>query len=428
MKQAISIKLPYGCGSKSFSLPNSTLLGVLQNNAPRTRRLRSLVSESIKNTVDNTRLERLLIGKKKILVVVPDSTRKAHLKDVLPILLRTVSSPSRKVDIIIATGLHKKHSKRQLWVLLGRPIINHYRVINHEQDKKYIDEYGYTNTGVPITLDKRLRAYDFIISVGVIEPHLYAGYSGGPKTIAIGLAGEPTINATHSVRFLDNPLTGIGSIRNNPFHASLLEIIKHVCVGFCLNIVNDPDGYPLKVFSGSLKDVFGEGVKFAKEVFEVSVKTPCDIAVCGIGFPKDINLYQASRALNYVLNVNSPIVKKGGFVIVVAELKEGVGNSTAEERFHKELKKMTSPKDFVLKIKRNGCVAGEHRAYMVAKAMLDYKVILVTESKRDFVKGLPFPVFDSVAGAVRYAESHIEKRPGIYVIPRALSTIAVLKK
>lgn len=422
----IDLNIPYGKRFLKFSLPSDRLLGVLENPSIKTKDVKKLLSESFVAHQSKNRLDILTRDKKKVLIVVPDCTRSAHLREILPPFLRRIRNKPCGIDIIVATGLHKKHNMRQLGELLGGDVIKQYNVISHDHAEKSLINLGSTKDGIPIILNKNLKNHDLVVSIGVIEPHLYAGYSGGAKTVAIGLAGEGTINATHNVKFLDNPLTKIGSIKENSFQNALWEIIDKSPIGFSVNVVNDQNGRALKIFSGTPREVFKDGTDFAKRVFEVEVKKPSSLAICGIGYPKDINLYQASRAINYILN-DRPIIRKGGVLIVAAELKRGAGDGVSEKRFYKELKNMGSPEDFTEKIKRKGCIAGEHRAYMVAKGILDYKIIFVSKGRKNLMKGLPFGYFENLYDALDCADGILGRGSKIYVIPRALSTIARLK-
>lgn len=413
----MKIELPYGVNSIKFSLPAAMVLGVLNNKEHERGNAKKLLLRSL-------RQKDFPFRKKKAVIVVPDSTRYAHLNEILPVLTEKLTSPGRSIDIIIATGLHKKHTPEQVMKLLGGPIAKRYRILHHDPSEGGVTKFGATKYDVPVTLDKALLNYDLIISVGVVEPHLYAGYSGGAKTIAIGLAGADTINATHSIKFLDDPATNIGSLGGNKFQETLWHILDNLPPVFSVNTVNDQDGKALKIFCGPVKDVFEKSAAFAKEVFEIESADICDIAICGIGYPKDVNLYQASRAINYVLGVDRPVVKKGGVIIIAAELKDGIGESMAENRFYEELKNMTSAAEFINRIKKDNCVAGEHRAYMVARAMADYKIMFVNLSLKSYMEGLPIKFYDNMETAVRSAEEIVGKDPKAYIIPHALATIA----
>jgi nickel-dependent lactate racemase len=427
MKNSVRVKIPFDKGAIGLELPRDRLLGILQKRPGPGKKIGRMFERSLAAPAAKSALKDALgRGGKRVLIVVPDSTRSAHLKDILTVLLKRIEGRASSVEIIVATGLHKKHSRGQIENILGKAIAGAVRVSSHSQDISNLERHGVTSLGIPIVLNKKLRECDCVMTVGVIEPHLYAGYSGGAKTIAIGLAGEETINATHSIRFLDHPGTAIDSVESNPFQKTLWEILGDIRVPFTVNCVNDSRGEAVAVFSGSVKDVFARGVRFAKDAFRVSVNAQSDIVVAGVGYPKDVNLYQASRAINYVLDAERPVLKKGGVLIVAAGLRDGTGGGITEKRFYGALSCISSPREFVEKTRRDGCIAGEHRAYMVARPMQHYNIILVTGANRPLWKKLPFPCFDNIQEAIIHAEKMVAKPAGIYVIPRALSTIACL--
>lgn len=424
MKTAIA----FGDGRLEFRIPGGRFLGVLKN---RPKAGACDLNKLLVHELDKPRNRKLLSDiaacRKRALIVAPDNTRSAHLKDILPELLERLDRIRIKADVIIATGLHKKHDSRQLKELLGPGITERCRVFCHDSENLVLWKRGRTVRGVPITHNAILKDYGAVMTLGVIEPHLYAGYSGGAKTIAIGLAGEDTINATHGTRFLDDPGTRLGSVERNPFQDSLWEMVRDVNVVFSVNVVNDNDGNAAGVFCGELKDVFRRGVRLSRELSEVRGRGEADMVICGIGRPKDVNLYQASRAINYVLNVDKPVLRKGGVLIMAAELKDGSGEGLSEKRFYEELRRMGPPASFMKKTRRVGCIAGVHRAYMVAGPMMHYNIFLVTGRGGAFTKGLPFKCFPDIHSAIEEAGNIVGKHPKIYVIPKALATIARLR-
>ena len=422
--KTVKQKIPYGKRSIEFSLPRSGFLGRVEHPAARGPDIGKLLSAAFAGPLGKVTLESAVRGKRKVLIVVTDATRKACVKEILPRLLRTIDDGARTITIIVATGLHKTHDKKELKDLLGEAVVARYGVRSHGLGNGDIVKLGVTKRGVPITLDGNLFEHDVVLSIGTVEPHLYAGYSGGAKTIAIGLAGRETIDATHGVRFLDDRMTRIGSIGRNPFQETLWEIASHVPLRFSVNVVNDHAGRAIKIFCGETRAVFRAGVDFARKLYEVTVRKSADIVLCGIGYPKDINLYQASRAINYVLNVDRPVLKRGGVLIVAAELKDGAGTSPAEFMFYDMLRKMECPRRFLATVKKEGCVAGAHRAYMVAGPLVNYEIIFVTGRDKKFMEGLPLRYATTIREALDRAEKITGKQPTIYVIPHALATIA----
>jgi nickel-dependent lactate racemase len=388
----------------------------------------SLLAKAFRGPCGDRMLKGVLRHRKRALVVVTDDTRNAHLKTILPELLRRMDDGRREIKIIVATGLHKTHTEAQSAAMLGDRIMKKYRVLSHRIDKDHIVDAGRTRRGVPITLDANIFEADAVLSVGTIEPHLYAGYSGGAKTIGVGLAGEATVNDTHGVRFLDDPGVAIGSVDRNPFQETLWEAADRAGLAFSVNVVNGQDGGPAAVFCGPPREVFKKGVAFARRVYEVTAKEPADIAICGIGYPKDVNLYQASRAINYVANVDRPVLKKGGVLIVAAEMRDGPGKSSAELKFYETLRAIRDPRSFIDKVKRRGCGAGEHRAYMVAGPLADYRIVFVTGARQRFMDGLPFKRFTAIHAALEYARTLTGPHPKTCVIPHSLATIARIKR
>jgi len=362
-----------------------------------------------------------------VLIVVPDITRKAHLNVVLPRVLRRLKKKrgiqDKAIKIIIATGLHKPHTRLELKNLVGTDIFYKYPVITHAQNSKDLVSKGRTNKNVPVVLNKILKQSSYIVTIGLIEPHLYAGYSGGAKTVGIGLAGEATINTTHHPQFLDKPGTTIGSVEDNPFQNCLWEIIKGLPIKYAASIVNDRKGSLKKVFYGDLKSSFDKGVKFAKKIFEKKISRTFDAVICKVGPPKGANLYQASRAFNYILNVKRPIVKKGGMVLVCASLKDGFGKGIAEKRFMKTLKGISSPEDFIDIVKAKGCRAGEHRAYMAAKALTKARLGFIGKKAALYAEGSPFLSFPTIRSAVKFIKGIEGQNAKIYTSPYGLSTI-----
>lgn len=417
-------EVAYGKVALSFDLPSCRFLGNIRKKAAGCKNIAHLLSNAFREPSASRALKSALKGARRILVAVTDDTRNSHLERILPYLLAKIDDGKRNIKVIVATGLHKPHTKEQMSRLVGARVIREYEVVSHHPDEGSVRAAGRTDRGVPVTLDKNVFESDAVISVGTIEPHLYAGYSGGAKTVGIGLAGEATVNDTHGVRFLDDPRVAIGSIDHNPFQDVLWASADKARLRFCVNVVNAHNGLPSAVFCGEPRETFRRGVEFARKIYEISVKRQADIVVCGIGYPKDVNLYQASRAINYVTNVGRPVLRKGGALIVAAEMTDGPGKSAAELKFYETLKAMRSPQSFIDKVKRCGCVAGEHRAYMVAGPAADYEIIFVNRTSPRFMKGLPFKSFSTVGAAFEHAATIVGANPSAYVIPHSLVTIA----
>jgi len=359
----------------------------------------------------------------KIIIAVPDFTREAHLKKILPGLLNDLAkkgSRYKDMEILIGTGLHAQPTKKEIRYNLGN-IAGKVKISSH--DYKNVFCAGRSKSNIPVYLDKKIKNADSIITVGVVEPHLYAGYSGGVKVLSIGMAGEKTINATHHPRFLDHPGTKICSIKNNPFQEFIQEAASALPVKYSVNIINNEAGEILKIFKGKPGPCFRKAVSYSKRVFEKNLNKYLDIIICGIPSSKSVNIYQASRAFNYVINAGSPVIKDTSLILVKAGLEEGFGKGLGEKRFMKKMLKMECPDKLINEVKKGGCLAGEHRAYMVAKALRKASLGFISKNARLYKnKGLPFLFFEDVTEAKKYIRK-IFKKPEIHYLKNAFTTV-----
>jgi len=364
----------------------------------------------------------------KIIIAVPDFTREAHLKKVLPLILDKLNKKGmsdKDMEIVIGTGLHRKPTHQELEDNLGN-IADRVKISSH--DYKNVFYSGRSKSGIPVYLDKKLKNVGYIATIGVVEPHLYAGYSGGVKVISIGLAGEKTINSTHHPRFLDHPGTRICSLKNNPFQNFIQEASSRLPIKYSVNIINDKNGNILKIFEGSPKKCFRDAVRYSQKIFEKNIGRFIDVVMCDIPVEKGVNIYQASRIFNYVADTRLPVIKKDSLILVKASLREGFGKGLGEKRFMKKILEMKDPEKTISEIRKSGCLAGEHRAYMVAKALRKARLGFISEKACIYKdKGLPFLFFEGLGEAKRYIETNF-KKPKIHYLKNAFTTILTKTK
>jgi len=360
----------------------------------------------------------------KAIIAVPDFTREAHLKKILPGIVNKLNLSGlqdKNIEILIATGLHRSPAKKEITDNLGT-IAKRIKISVH--DYKDVFYLGRSKSHIPIYINRKLRGVSSIITVGVVEPHLYAGYSGGVKVAAIGLAGEKTINATHHPRFLDHPGTRICSLYNNPFQDFIQEAGSMLPIKYSINIVNDENGKILRIFEGRPFSCFKKAVSFAQKIFEKQVNTCPDVVICSMPCSKAANIYQASRAFNYVANTRSPAIKPDSIILAKAGLEEGFGKGLGEIRFMRKVIAMKSPEKLIAEIKKGGCLAGEHRAYMVAKALTKARLGFISEKAYLYKnKGLPFLFFKDIKEANEYIKGNFKRRPEIYHLKNAFTAI-----
>jgi nickel-dependent lactate racemase len=405
-------------------------LGVLHPKRSHSKKPESrIIKEAILNPMGCCRLRDLVSPKETVAIVVPDLTRSCPRKLILPILLDELNKGGVKdkdITVFMAIGMHRPLTKAEIKEAFGAKVVKRIKIKNHDPvDKSNLTHLGYVAGGVPAVVNKELMYKDHVIAIGVIEPHLYAGFSGGPKTLSIGMAGEETISFTHSPKFLDKPGVRLGVIKNNPFHRFIIEMACIAKLKFIVNVINDDLGRTIFATAGEPQLAFYRGIEHATLFYRVKVDELADIVICGVGWPKDANLYQVSRGLTYITNTQKPIVKRGGLVIVSAQCEDGVGKGIGEKRFYEAMVKEKDPAAIVKKMKGGRCAAGEQRAYMVAKSLTYADCAMVGTKIPRIVKKMHMLHFKDFNEALEYAFATRGKDAKIYVIPHALVTLPV---
>lgn len=265
-------------------------------------------------------------GKRTAAISVCDITRPAPNKLTLPPLLRQLEAAGIERDcitILIATGLHRPAPKSEIDEIVSPEIASRYNVVNHFARELEQHRYlGETRSGTPVYVDERYVAADLHITLGFIEPHLMAGFSGARKLIAPGLAGERTIKTLHSPRFMRDRRATEGSIDDNPLNSELWEIAEMAGHDFVIDVVLTKGKRVAAVFAGAPREAHARGVRYVQENMTEWLTGPVDVAIttCA-GYPLDLTFYQAVKGVTAA----SHIVKPGGIILLFAQCAEGPG-------------------------------------------------------------------------------------------------------
>ncbi len=271
-------------------------------------------------------LKELARGKRSAAISVCDITRPAPNKTVLPHVIRALQAggiATSEITILIATGLHREATAEELEEIVGEDILKQHPVHSHRA--KEIDEQvflGETATGTQAFVDARFVKADLRITLGFIEPHLMAGFSGGRKLISIGLAGERTIKRLHSPLYMRDPKATEGSFPDNPLHRELLEIAAMAGHHFMVDVALTDKRAIAAVFAGEPVSAHAQGVEFVRQSTLASIDQPADAVITTSGgYPLDLTFYQAVKGLTAAAH----IVRDGGEILLAAACNEGLG-------------------------------------------------------------------------------------------------------
>jgi nickel-dependent lactate racemase len=424
--------IPYSKTNLEFAL-SATMdisMAVSQPSEP-VKDFRAAIVEALAHPIGTPPLRALAQAGKKVCIVFTDITRASPDHELVPALLLELEKAGvRDADITLlcGVGMHRASTRAEKVAKLGPAVVNHYRVIDNEpQNPQALVDLGVTSGGVPVQVHRATQEADIIIATGIVEPHQYAGYSGGRKTLAIGAAGEALIAHTHGPVFVDHPGTRLGQIEGNPFHQAITEAAHRAGLRFILNVVLDDDKRVLQVAAGDPDLAFQKLVAFARKVYETAIPHQFDLVIGGVGFPKDSNLYQASRAPTYLHFAPTPVAREGGCYIIPARCEEGAGSGAGEQRFLNAMQSAPNVQFILEEARRHGYPPGQQRAFVLAKVLEHIQVIIVGSECPELVAACKMIPATSMGEALALATGRLGIHCRALIVPHALLTLPVVR-
>ena len=424
--------LPYGKSKIEFELPPHMHGDVLVSQPyPTLSDVECAIREALDNPVASPSLESLAGSGSRVCIGFTDITRACPDQLLVPAILNRlgrVGVRDADITLLCSIGMHRPSTYAERVQKLGAEVVDRYRVIDNEpQNPQALVDLGTTEGGVPVLVHRAAVETDLLISTGLVEPHQYAGYSGGRKTVAVGAAGEALIAYTHGPAFLDHPGTRLGRIVGNPFHEAVSEAAHRAGLRFILNVVLDDEKRVLKVVAGDPSAAFEELVSFARSVYEVPITHDYDVAIGGVGYPKDSNLYQASRAASYLFFAPTQVVKPGGYLVIPARCEEGAGEGVGEQRFLAAMRDAADLQFILEESRRNGYPPGQQRAFIMAKVLEQVNVVIVGSEHPDIVTDCRMIPAETIDDALALIAGDIGASLDVLIVPHALLTLPVIR-
>jgi lactate racemase len=262
-------------------------------------------------------------GEDRVVIVFSDITRPMPNRRVLPVLLAELAHvPREQIVLLNALGTHRPNTPQELEEMLGPEIVAEYSIAQHDcWDEDNLVDLGQTSFGHPIRINRQYYEASFKILTGFIEPHFFAGFSGGPKAVMPGVAGFPSIMDNHGYEMLSNPNATWGRTVGNPLWEEIREVAALTDPHFLLNVTLNRQREITGIYAGDVWEAHAQGVTFARDTAMVAVDAPFDIVLTtNSGYPLDINLYQAVKGMACA----AQIIKPGGAIVIAAECREGV--------------------------------------------------------------------------------------------------------
>lgn len=424
--------IAFGKGKITFTLPpdmRGTVV-VSQSVTP-LEDVSAAIAQALANPINSPPLRQLAQPGDTACICFTDVTRSSPDHLLVPALLRELAAAGVRdedVTLLCGIGMHRPSTTEEKIAKLGQAVVARYRVIDNEpQNPDALVDLGTTPGGVPVSAHRAAVEADLLIATGLVEPHQYAGYSGGRKTVAVGAAGEPLIAHTHGPAFVDHPGTRLGRIAGNPFHEAITEAARRANLRFILNVVLDDEKRVVCVRAGEMVETHRQLVAFARSIYEVDIPHQYDVAIGGVGFPKDANLYQASRAASYLCFAPTPVVKPGGFLIIPARCEEGAGDGVGEQRFLAAMRDAPDIQSILDNARAHGYPPGQQRAFVMAKVLEGARVVIVGSETPEVVAACKMTPAATMEEALLLAARELGEQLDVLIVPHALLTLPVVK-
>jgi len=319
----MKINLAYGQTGLAVELPDEGATVIEPHYVPGLSNESEALRQALRSPIDKPPLRELVRAEQTVAITVCDITRPMPSARVLPVLLEELAHvPREQIAIIIATGTHRANTPEELERMLGREVVRDYQIINHSAfDQETLKDLGQTPNGIPIRLNRRWVESDVRITTGFVEPHFFAGFSGGPKMVAPGMAAFETIFQLHNAPLIGHPNATWGITEGNPIHDAIRQIARQTGVDFSVDVIINRDHQITSVFAGELFAAHAAACRSAKRTAMRAVNEPFDVVITtNSGYPLDMNLYQAVKGMSAAARV----VRDGGTIICAAECADGL--------------------------------------------------------------------------------------------------------
>ena len=382
-----------------------------------------LVRDALAHPIGTPRLRELAKGKHTVVIVTSDHTRAVPSKLTLPILLEEIraGSPDADITILIATGLHRPTTEEEQRRMFGDEIVDHEKIaVNKAFEDNDFEYVCGLPSGAELWVNKLALHCDLLITEGFIEPHFFAGFSGGRKSILPGICNAATVNENHSYKAIASPYAATGVLEHNPIHEDMVYAARKVNVQFIMNVALNAEKKVIAAFAGDLEQAHAEGVAFVRSLAQCpSVEGDIVITSNG-GYPLDQNLYQSPKAVATA----EACCRDGGVIIMCASCCDGMGGT----HFEKLIVRGTVDEidSYLSTIPPKETIPEMWCAQIFARILKKHKVILVTTYlDHEMVRKANMIPASSPDEALEMAYQMMGRDAEVVVIPDGVAVLAV---
>lgn len=422
-KVQIVIQLAYGDKQIAIVFPAESKVSVLMpHHYEAAETSGDLIADAMLNPIHSPALKEIAAKKQaqNAVIIVNDITRPTPYEIILPPILAEIEGAGiarENITLIVAVGIHRPHTEQDNRSIFGAAICDRYRIENHDPDKN-LTSLGTLSNGMELVINKTAAEADLLITTGVVSLHYFAGYSGGRKSILPGVSARASIEANH--KMMNDPRARLGNYEDNPVSGLMIEAARKAGVDFIVNVVLKSHHEIAYCVAGDLEDAWLDAVKYCEQMNVVEIDEAADIVIasCG-GFPKDINMYQAQKALDAAILA----VKTGGTILLLAECREGLG----EDTFADWIEQASCPADIVKRF-HDKFELGGHKAFAICRIIESAEICLLSELPEQSVLDLYMTPMQSLQEGLGKALEKHGRDASIIIMPEAPKMGVKIKK
>ena len=421
--KSMKINLAYGQGHLTIESPDARTTVIEPSHTPGLPDEKGGVIHALQNPIGARPLLDLIKPNDRICIVFTDITRATPNERIIPWLLEQLGSvPRGNITLLNGLGTHRPNSPAELERMLTKSVLENYRVLNHEpENPQQLVQLGVTRDGTPALINRHLVEADVRISTGFIEPHFFAGFSGGPKGIMPGVAGLETVMSNHGAKNIGDPKSAFGITIGNPIWEEMRDIARRVGRSFLLNVTLNEQRQITGVFAGDLVDAHKAGIEFVRKSAMQKVKAPFEIVVTtNSGYPLDLNLYQGVKGMSAAAR----IVQPGGTVILACECREGVPDGSPLDKL---LRSASSSEEILTMLATPGFVRPEQwQAQIQALVQRRAKVLVYSSLSDDVIRAAHLTPCHDIGAEIRTRLQQLGPETRVAVLPQGPLTIPYL--
>ena len=384
------------------------------------------VRRALEHPIASPRLAELAKKAKTCVIICSDHTRPVPSKFIIPAMLEELrrGNPALDITLLIATGCHRGTTLAELEGKFGPEIVAKEKIVVHDcDDAALLTEAGTLPSGGRLIVNKLAMDCDLLVAEGFIEPHFFAGFSGGRTSVLPGIASRVTVLANHCAEFIESPCARTGILENNPIHRDMVYAGRRAKLAFIVNTVIDGEKRIVRAFAGDMEEAHRVGAEFCRRQARVEVPEADVVITSNGGYPLDMNVYQSVKGMTAA----EAVCREGGVIIMVSGCSDGHGG----ESFYKALKTASSPDEILERVRtvpRDATTPDQWQYQIMARVLKRFKVLMYApECSSDMLKEMMVEPVASPEAALARAFAVCGKDAKVAVLPDGVSVIPVKK-